>query len=88
MPNTRIKPAGQKDRIKKEGKQRLKIVKGRDRHFNIDGGDPDPMSLFKIHKGVEDDKKIRPKDVFDGYSDPKVSKGKKSNGKSGPFSKK
>tara|TARA_R110000787_G_scaffold209322_1_gene319358 strand:+ start:546 stop:800 length:255 start_codon:yes stop_codon:yes gene_type:complete len=80
----RIRPAGQRDRIKKEGKQKLKIVKPIEREY----GDPDPMSAFKVHKGVEDDKKIKPKDVFEGYSEPKAAKAKKSNRKSATFSKK
>tara|TARA_R110000772_G_scaffold15711_1_gene45411 strand:- start:1320 stop:1568 length:249 start_codon:yes stop_codon:yes gene_type:complete len=74
---------GQKDRIKKHGKQKLKIVKPNE----IQYGDPDTMLVFKIHKGVEDDKKIKPKDVFEGYSE-KGKKSKKSTEKSSTFRKK
>ena len=38
--------------------------------------DPDPeLTQFNIQKGVEDDKRIRPQQVFEGYKDPKA-KGK------------
>ncbi len=39
--------------------------------------DPDPKCQFKVEKAVEDDKKVRPQQVFEGYKVP----GKK--GKSG-----
>lgn len=41
--------------------------------------DPDPKCQFKVEKAVEDDKKIRPQQVFEGYKVPgKVKKnGKK-----------
>ena len=68
----------QKNRIKKSGKQKKKIVKS----FHLEYGDPDPKSQFNIPKGVEDDKKIKPKDVFEGYQDPK------SNGKRGSSNRK
>jgi hypothetical protein len=32
---------------------------------------------FKVHKDVEADKKVKPKDVFEGYKEPKSVKGKK-----------
>lgn len=39
--------------------------------------DPDPeLTQFNIQKGVEDDKRIRPQQVFEGYKDPN-SKGVK-----------
>ena len=64
----------QKDRIKKSGKQKQKKVKG----IPIRYGDPDPELVFKIPKGVEDDKKIRPKDVFEGYSESTLGKNKRT----------
>ncbi len=39
--------------------------------------DPDPKCQFKVEKAIEDDKKVRPQQVFEGYKVP----GKK--GKSG-----
>ncbi len=39
--------------------------------------DPDPKCQFKVEKAVEDDKKVKPQQVFEGYKVP----GKK--GKSG-----
>ncbi len=71
----------QKDRIKKSGKQKLKVVKP----LKIEYANPDPVSTFNVPKGVDDDKKIRPKDVFEGYSEQKKSNAKKgiSNRKKG-----
>jgi hypothetical protein len=63
----------QKDRIKKSGKQKLKVVKP----LKLEYANPDPVSTFNIPKGVDDDKKIKPKDVFEGYSEQKKSNGKK-----------
>tara|TARA_R110000737_G_scaffold58841_3_gene85175 strand:+ start:2097 stop:2327 length:231 start_codon:yes stop_codon:yes gene_type:complete len=31
---------------------------------------PDPVSQFKVEKAVDDDKKVRPKQVFENYSEP------------------
>ncbi len=68
----------QKDRIKKSGKQKKKVMKC----IECDYANPDPVSQFNIPKGVDDDKKIRPKDVFEGYKDPKsTAKKGKSNRK-------
>ncbi len=67
----------QKDRIKKSGKQKLKVVKP----LQFEYANPDPVSTFNIPKGVDDDKKIKPKDVFEGYSDGQGKK--KSNAKKG-----
>ncbi len=43
--------------------------------------DPDPKCQFKVEKAVEDDKKIRPQQVFEGYKVPSASKKVKKNGK-------
>tara|TARA_R100001230_G_C5593157_1_gene108866 strand:- start:294 stop:494 length:201 start_codon:yes stop_codon:yes gene_type:complete len=43
--------------------------------------DPDPKCQFKVEKAVEDDKKVRPQQVFEGYKVPSASK--KAKGKSG-----
>ncbi len=44
--------------------------------------DPDPKSQFKVEKAVEDDRKVRPQQVFEGYKVPnnknKKTKVKKS----------
>jgi hypothetical protein len=32
--------------------------------------DPDPKCQFKVEKAVEDDKKVRPQQVFEGYKVP------------------
>ncbi len=32
--------------------------------------DPDPKTQFKVEKVVEDDKKVKPKQVFENYSEP------------------
>jgi len=63
-------PVGQGYRIKKSGKQRNKHVKP----VVMEYGDPDPKLQYKVPKGVEDDKKVKPKDVFEGF---KEKKGKK-----------
>jgi len=40
--------------------------------------DPDPKCQFKVEKAVEDDKKVRPQQVFEGYKVPSNKKnGKK-----------
>ncbi len=67
---------GQGNRIKKEGKMKNKLVKP----VQFVYGEIDPKLQFNIPKGVQDDKKIRPKDVFEGYKDPKATK-KSSNPK-------
>tara|TARA_R110001592_G_scaffold1834_4_gene11111 strand:+ start:2468 stop:2653 length:186 start_codon:yes stop_codon:yes gene_type:complete len=38
--------------------------------------DPDPPIQFKVQKEVEDDKKVKPKQVFENYTEPKKGKGK------------
>lgn len=49
--------------------------------------DPDPaITQFDIQKGVEDDKRIRPQQVFEGYKDPKS--GAKKNRKAQKSNKK
>ena len=73
-------PVGTNEPIKKSGKTRNKIMKP----ITLDYGDPDPTIQYKVQKGVDDDKKIRPKDVFEGYketSGTKAMKRKKSKGK-------
>ena len=64
----------QKDRIKKSGKQKKKVMKS----IITEYGNPDPVSQFNIPKGVDDDKKIKPKDVFEGFQETKsnAKKGK------------
>ena len=76
----------QKDRIKKSGKQKMKVMKC----IHCEYGDPDPKSQFNVPKGVKDDKKVRPKEVFEGYKDPVKSKRRSvsSNGKKGPSNRK
>ena len=59
-------PVGQADRIKKEGKQKNKMMKP----VLYQYGTVDPKLQYNIPKGVEDDKKVKPKDVFEGYKDP------------------
>tara|TARA_R100001369_G_scaffold3070_1_gene9950 strand:+ start:1247 stop:1426 length:180 start_codon:yes stop_codon:yes gene_type:complete len=41
-----------------------------------DGGEirPDIVSQFNVRKTIEDSRKIKPKDVFDGYKDTKKKK--------------
>jgi hypothetical protein len=39
--------------------------------------DPDPKCKFKIEKALENDKRLRPQQVFEGYKDP----GRKGRGK-------
>ena len=68
-------PVGQGYRIKKSGKQRNKQVKP----VVMEYGDPDPKLQYKVPKGVEDDKKVRPKDVFEGYKDPKKKNSNRKN---------
>lgn len=63
---------GQKQNMIKAGKQKNKIVKP----VVMNYGDVDPKLQFNIPKGVEEDKKVKPKDVFEGYKDP-LSKPKK-----------
>ena len=65
-------PVGQGYRIKKSGKQQNKKVKP----VIMDYGDPDPKLQYNVPKGVEDDKKIKPKDVFEGYTEKKKVKRK------------
>jgi|TARA_R110002020_G_scaffold113404_5_gene260850 hypothetical protein len=60
-------PVGTNERIKKSGKVRNKVMKP----ITLTYGDPDPLLQYKVPKGVEDDKKIRPKDIFEGYVDKK-----------------
>jgi len=67
-------PVGQGYRIKKSGKQRNKQIKP----VVMEYGDPDPKLQYNVPKGVEDDKKVRPKDVFEGYKDPNKKKTKRS----------
>ncbi len=62
MPQRRT---GNGDRIKKDGKQKNKAVKP----ITLNYGDPDPKLQYNIPKGVDDDKKIRPKDVFEGFNE-------------------
>lgn len=59
-------PVGQGYRIKKEGKQKNKMVTP----VQYTYGEVDPKLQYNIPKGVADDKKIKPKDVFEGYKDP------------------
>tara|TARA_R110000824_G_scaffold109139_5_gene256581 strand:+ start:6671 stop:6949 length:279 start_codon:yes stop_codon:yes gene_type:complete len=73
-------PVGQGYRIKKSGKQQNKQVKPVIMYY----GDPDPKLQYNIPKGVDDDKKIRPKDVFEGFTEkkkPVAKKGKKRKNK-------
>ena len=59
---------GNGDRIKKDGKQKNKSVKP----ITLNYGDPDPKLQYNIPKGVDDDKKIKPKDVFEGFKEGSV----------------
>jgi len=47
--------------------------------------DPDPKVQFKVEKVVEDDKKVKPKQVFENYTEPDKAKastgGKKKAGR-------
>ena len=45
--------------------------------------DPDPKSQFKVEKAVENDRKVRPQQVFEGYKVPN-NKNKQSNGSKDP----
>ena len=45
---------------------------------NSNSTDPDPETQFNVQKAVDKDKKIRPKEVFEDFKDPKKnSKGQK-----------
>lgn len=39
--------------------------------------DPDPVSQFTVKKDIEDDRKVKEKDVFEGKQDVKRNKKKK-----------
>ena len=67
-------PVGQQTRIKKSGKMRNKLIKP----VQLNYGDVDPKLQFNIPKGVEDDKKVRPKDVFEGFKESKKSSNRKN----------
>ena len=43
--------------------------------------DPDPKCQFKVEKAVEDNKKIRPQQVFEGYKVPSGNTKKTKSGK-------
>lgn len=62
-------PVGQQTRIKKIGKMKNKLIKP----VQMNYGDVDPKLQFNIPKGVADDKKVRPKDVFEGFKESKKS---------------
>ena len=38
---------------------------------NSNSSNPDPPVQFDVQKAVKDDKKVRPKEVFEDYQDPK-----------------
>ena len=65
---------GQKQNMIKAGKQKNKIVKP----VVMNYGDVDPKLQYNIPKGVEDDKKVRPKDVFEGFKESKKSSNRKN----------
>ena len=67
-------PVGQQTRIKKSGKMRNKLIKP----VQLNYGDVDPKLQFNIPKGVEDDKKVKPKDVFEGFKESKKSSNRKN----------
>ena len=58
-------------RVKK--KVKTKMVKPIVRGYN----DPDPISQFTVKKDIEDDRKVKEKDVFEGKQDVKRKKKKK-----------
>ena len=65
------------------GKVRKKYQRGKEMKACL----PDEFGFSKqqydVVKGVKDDKKVKPKDVFEGYSDKKTSKPPKKKGKGG-----
>lgn len=57
---------------KKKGKSKPQVSL----HCDPNRIDPDPKCQFKVEKAVEDDKKVRPQQVFEGYKVPSKAKGK------------
>jgi hypothetical protein len=65
---------------KKQPVKKVKQIKN-GIHRNLDGGHIEHKPLidlqFNVPKGVEDDKKVRPNQVFEGYKKTKQTKKKK-----------